>query len=107
MSAVWIAQCLCPDRHCIVASAGVAESAEAAERALVGMLRAAIAGALRIEAINPWCGICNAASETWHYEVKRTPFRTMAEATPALQDMERRQRQTRDVFGDMPRGRPN
>ena len=103
MKRVWIAQCLCPGRHTIMASAGEAEDAEAAEEQIAAPLREAISDALRVGVMNPWCGLCKAGSETWHYEIGRTRFRTIEEATPALRQNEAEQAVTRQVFGDLPR----
>jgi hypothetical protein len=100
---VWIAQCLCPQRHCIMATAGQADDLRAATLKLLDPLRDAVGDALRADAINPWCGLCNARQETWRYELGRTRFATMAEARPALLESEANQAITRAVFGDMKR----
>lgn len=96
---VWIAQCLCPDRHAILANAGEAETEQEAEQQIT-TLRETIAVLLDADFINPWCGICNAKPETWHYEVRRTPFETMAEAMPALQVEADKNALAAAVFGD-------
>jgi hypothetical protein len=97
---VWIAQCLCPQRHCIMAAYGVADSEEAASAEIAWPLREAVDEALQAGLLNPWCGICKAGSEMWRYEVGRTKFRTKEEAAPLLQRLEAAQAATRMVFGE-------
>lgn len=99
---VWIAQCLCPQRHCILAAADVVED-EAAAQAIVARLREGLATAQEAGVINPWCGLCHAAAESWRYECSRTQFRSIAEATPTLKEDERQQRLIAALWGDMPR----
>jgi hypothetical protein len=102
MSAVWIAQCLCPARHCILASAGVAEDDAGAEFFVTGPLRQAVDDALRSGVLNPWCGLCQAGADSWRYEAGRTRFRTMDEAMPTLWE-EAKQALAAHVFSDIPR----
>jgi hypothetical protein len=107
---VWIAQCLCPSRHCILAAAdafdddpvGVAAALETRET-----LKSAIGKLLTLGWLNPWCGLCHAGKETWTYEVGRTPYATMAEAAPALALSQAAQTSVSAQFGDMDRSRPN
>jgi hypothetical protein len=99
---VWIAQCLCPARHAIMATAGEADSEQAAS-AIEKALREAVAVMLESGEVNPWCGLCRAGVETWRYEVGRTRFATMAEATPALAQSAAEQAALRAAFGDLPR----
>lgn len=82
--AVLLVQALCPDRHCIMA---VASEEMAAEKSLA-LLKAGIAGFLDRGAINPWCGLCGAKADTWHYEIGRTRFASMEEAMPVLRQAE-------------------
>lgn len=96
---VWIAQCLCPQRHAIMASSGEAQDEQDAAP-LGELLRTEIDKALQSRVINPWCGLCRAKSETWHYELGRTRFRTMAEAEPHLKKAEAEQLLARLLFGD-------
>jgi len=106
---VWIAQCLCPARHCITAL--VEESAEGSEPlGLEQKLRAAIAdltggpGAI----LNPHCGLCGAPQAGWTYEVRPTVFRELAVALGHLRELEARQARVRALFGDLEhRQRPN
>lgn len=83
---VWIAQCLCPGRHAILATAGEATSRSEAEKKILAPLRKTIQEALSAGAINPCCALCNSKADTWTYEAGRTRFRTMEEAAPALAD---------------------
>jgi hypothetical protein len=100
---VWVAQCLCPDRHCILAATGVADSAEAASADIAWPLREAVEKALQAALLNPWCGLCHAPPHEWRYEVGRTRFSTLEEAAPLLQRLEAEQAATRAAFGDLPR----
>ena len=80
---VWVAQCLCPQRHAIMAAANEARDRDHAQRLLVELERA-IEDWLAKGVINPWCGICHAKQETWRYEVGRTRWETLDEANAAL-----------------------
>lgn len=102
MSHVWIAQCLCPERHAIMAVSGEADNAEDAAD-ITWALREKVEELLHSRAINPWCGLCNALSFTWRYELGLTRFRTMEEATAELRRNEAEQAVTRQLYGDMPR----
>jgi uncharacterized protein involved in exopolysaccharide biosynthesis len=92
MTRVYIVQCLCPLRHCILASPTVlpAQAAksqlETAKEPLKNLIRQAIGSRL----INPWCEICAAPEETWKYEIGRTQWETLEEALPALREQERK-----------------
>lgn len=97
-SCVWLAQCLCPSRHCIAATAAEADSLGAATPDVLDPLRVAVAKLLRSGAINPWCGLCRAEAATWRYEIGRTRFRTMAEAAPELKAMEAEQAIVRAIM---------
>jgi hypothetical protein len=82
---VWIAQCLCPQRHCILAGSGIAsDAAEAARLVEVPLRRDLERMTGPGGGVNPWCGLCHAKADTWRYELGRTAYRTMAEAVPAL-----------------------
>lgn len=104
---VWICQCLCPARHCILAVTGEFDT----ERAAVALrveLRRAVVGLLASGAMNPWCGLCDAKRATWRYEVRRTIFATMAAAEPGLREIEAAQARTRRAWGDLHKtSRPN
>jgi hypothetical protein len=98
---VWIAQCLCPMRHAILAASGEAADEAEAIKEFRNPLAEGIALALRIGVLNPWCSICNAKPETWDIELGRTSFATMAEAEPSLRKLQDEQMATRALFGDM------
>lgn len=100
MSRVWIAQCLCPQRHCILASAGEADDATAAEKTVVAELRKQMDALLLAGVLNPWCGLCKAAAADWHYEVGRTRFASMDEAQESLKTIEREMAMTAILYGD-------
>ena len=96
---VWITQCLCPQRHCILATAGEADNEREAEELVAVPLRKHIGGLLKAGTINPWCGLCHAKAETWHYELGRTRFGSLDEAKPALMEEEAKQMLTRSLCG--------
>lgn len=105
--AVYIAQCLCPQRHAIIAAADEADSEADAERVRTALRRQVIS-LLKSGALNGWCAICGAKRATWRYEVRRTVFATMAEALPHLQQVEAENIGTNLVYGDLERRqRPN
>jgi len=104
MTRVWIAQCLCgPERHCILASAGEADSVATATTGILDPLRQSITEFVQSGLFNPWCGLCHAEASGWQYELGRTAFRTMAEAAPTLRQSEAAQAVARQTFGDMKR----
>lgn len=94
---VWIAQCLCPQRHAILASAGEAENRRDAEENLARPLEAHIQYLFSIKFMDRWCGLCRAPADSWRYEVNRTRFRSMEEAAPALKQSEREQAVVRAI----------
>jgi hypothetical protein len=97
---VWIAQCLCPHRHCIAAVVGEADSQAEAENELIGKLKEGIDQLMAPGAGgNPWCGICGAERETWHNEVGRTRWRSMADAGGPIRDNQIRQLLTSAILG--------
>jgi|SRR5580693_901572 hypothetical protein len=96
---VWIAQCLCgPQRHCLLAAAGEADSEDQARREVEAPLRANISEALRSAVLNPWCGLCGARSDIWFYDVGCTRWATLAEALPAMRESERQQAMMRAAW---------
>lgn len=88
---VWIVQCLCPQRHCIVAVADEATN-EAEAFPLIATLRDRVAALIADKMINPWCELCQAPRERWQFELARTRFATIAEAGPELAKAEADQR---------------
>lgn len=91
MKAVWICQCLCPERHCLLAVAGEAGDEHEAALLLELPLRGQVRALIDEGSVNPWCRLCAAPPETWRYEIGRTRFRSMAEALPELQRAEAEQ----------------
>lgn len=105
---VWLAQCLCPSRHAILAASKEARTRAQAQTEIQQPLKAQIDSLLAAGSLNPWCGLCGAKAETWHYEVGRTRFRTMAEAEPELRKAENLNAVTAGLWGDLHRTRrPN
>ncbi len=100
---VWIAQCLCPQRHCICAIAGEAADVSDAQTALLERLRSEVADLIAGQMLNPWCGLCHAPASEWQYEVRRSRFATMEEAEPALRQLEAEQIVVASLWGDLPR----
>lgn len=100
---VWIAQCLCPNRHTIVAAAGDASGVTDAQTAVLEPLREQVTKLLIANVLNPWCGLCHAPASAWTYEVRRTAFATMDEAEPALRQLQAEQIVTAALWGDIPR----
>jgi hypothetical protein len=96
---VWIAQCLCPQRHAILAAANEADDRSEAEE-LVTQLRTQVTRMIGSGTLNPWCGLCGTPRERWLYEVERTRFATMREAMPALRFSEREQAELRRASAD-------
>lgn len=86
---VWIAQLLCPLRHCILAVAGEYET-EAAAGELSFLL-----GAHAAELMTPqgpfdhWCGICG--SKELKIELAPSIFSTLDEARPILAQLQQEQ----------------
>ena len=77
-----LSQCLCPQRHCIIASLGDGDYA-----ALQTSLKNQLRDMIRQNKLNPWCGLCGAKARDWIYETQETGFTSMEEALPlALQE---------------------
>ena len=79
---VYIAQMLCPDRHCMMATAGEFTSQHDAE-VMGPALQEFVDSMVEQKVLNPFCGICQ--SRTLRIEVRSTTFTSMAEAEPVLQ----------------------
>lgn len=99
MTRVWICQCLCPQRHAILANSGEADDVTGAA-GLTVLLRLRLKEMIDAGAINPWCGLCHAKIETWTFDLGQTRFATMAEAKPQLEENERQQRLTALIWGE-------
>jgi len=86
---IWLTQWLCPNRHCAIALAwddqeSTAEDAECqGEQAFQRLF-------------NRWCGICG---QSLHVEHGRTHFKTMEEAKPHLESLQRANLRARIILG--------
>lgn len=88
---VYIAQLLCPRRHCVVASVGEFQSIQDAQT-LGESLRTTFDSAVTAGIFDPWCGICK--SRELRVEVAPTVYDTMAAAKPAIEMLERENAET-------------
>lgn len=95
--AVWITQCLCPRRHCIMAAAF--EEKDRAPNEGNSVLRQELEKLFAQGELNPWCGICYSKDLT--YETRRTRFATMEEAMPVLHETEINSIATGMEFGEI------
>lgn len=96
---VWICQCLCPDRHAMMASVDEAESEADAQRIKTELRRKVIEW-LKDGVMNPWCAICGAKRATWRYELRRTVWASMEEAMPHMRQTEEENLAANLVWGD-------
>jgi hypothetical protein len=104
---VWICQCLCPGRHCILASVAEAPDEATASERVRTPLRRAVVDLLAAGELNPVCAICGANSATWNYELGRTAFATLAEAMPTLRAIEAANVASNAAWRDLPKTKPN
>src|SRR6188472_101602 len=86
---VYIARYLCPDGHCIMTASGEADAEEPDVKEIDQLVEASLNKLIEDGAVTPWCGICGAARETWHIDLTRTQYRTIAEAGPHLIELAR------------------
>jgi hypothetical protein len=93
--AVYIIQCLCPNRHAIYAVAydpnDIPEGTTLDPRSdpheiFMAIFQQQIEEWVATKVIRPECGICN--SRDWSYERRRTKWNTMEEAEPELRKTE-------------------
>jgi hypothetical protein len=91
---IWIAQVLCPSRHCIVAVSF--DVADTSVNDAVAALRTKIATSVTLGLLNPWCGLCG--SRVWTIAAGPTRWTTMAEAKPHLERLERENAMARNVL---------
>lgn len=92
---ILITQCLCPERHCILAVAFDDEvtPTSTAEKQLREMIDELVAsGTLKKE-----CAICR-RERPLHLETGATKFKSLAEAEPILRQLARRQEATREFL---------
>lgn len=94
MPRVRIVQLLCPQRHCIVATAYESPDGQPIEDMRTRLLE--FFEALRRAGANDWCGICHARNFT--AEDAATGFDSMTEAAPYLAVSAAYQMGTRQFF---------
>ena len=95
---IHIIQCLCPERHAILAVAyddAVTTGAEALQM-FQSMVQSMVLVTTDGGGLNPWCGICE--SRDWFYEDGVTGFTTLAEAKPFLEKCQADQMATRALI---------
>ena len=80
---VWLCQCLCPDRHCIVAAAEEAETEAEATQTINKALRRQVAEMIETGAIDPACALCGANRATWRKSCRWRHRRPAAEQISA------------------------
>lgn len=90
-----IMQCLCPDRHCILAVAFDEQvtSTSEAERRLWEMIEDLVSSRI----LKRDCAICR-RERPLHLETGTTKFKSLAEAEPILRQLARRQEMTREFL---------
>lgn len=93
---IHIIQCLCPQRHNILAVAY--DDAKTKGDDALHQLQGVIKKALDAGVLNPWCGICQ--SRDWSYEDGITRFTTMEEAMPHLKQCQEDQLASRAVIDE-------
>lgn len=98
---VYVVQCLCPERHCVLAVA--MEGATEQEEAILTASTKEIEGAFSSGMFRRECGICHA--KELRFELMRTPFKTMEEARPALMETQLEQLATRATIDEAKRRR--
>jgi hypothetical protein len=107
-----LAQCLCPNRHCLLALAFPAGDISAAEA--LEAIQTAAAVAIQKETssaatatlhklglpvgINPWCALCGAPSEKWIFEVAETTQGDPEKLIEELRLLERVQRESAEYL---------
>jgi hypothetical protein len=95
MPALWLAQLLCPQRHCILALAYDIEEHKPAD------IEEKLNAAMTLKVINPWCGICR--SRHLHVEHGKLSTDDWDEAMVMLRANEAAQLATRAILGDQNR----
>ncbi len=83
MKKIYLAQLLCPRRHCLIAAA--AEYDSGTEAAELGVnVRAHAEEGVKAGIFKAECAICGAPYDTMEIEVGLTPFKSLEEARPHL-----------------------
>lgn len=86
---VYIAELLCPNRHCLMAMAGEFEGENYTR--LEARLQKAMLRAIETNMIKPVCAVCDAPHEVWSIETKITKYGSLADAEPEMRREEREQ----------------
>jgi hypothetical protein len=94
---IYIIQCLCPQRHAIMAVSYDPE--ELPHDVAMATFQSSIEEWVRKEVIDPWCGICH--SREWHYEPAKTKYKTMEEAAVELSKIETANRASRRIVDQL------
>jgi hypothetical protein len=84
-----------------VAAVEEADTEADAHRLVRAPLRRRVVELLKDGTFNGWCAICNAHRATWRYELRRTKFATLADATPDLVRLQVENLMTNAVWGDL------
>jgi hypothetical protein len=95
MPSLWLAQLLCPQRHCILGLAYDSEKQAPAD------IEAYLTTALKNAGLNPWCGICG--SRELRVEHGKLKTNDWDEATAGLRELEQQNLATRAILGDQNR----
>lgn len=93
---IWITQCLCERRHCLMA--GAWDDTEVTREQGIRETREQIASMMQSGDLNR-CRICH--STKFHYESGRTKWQTMEEAAGPLAESEALQRGSGDLMEQM------
>jgi hypothetical protein len=92
---IYIAQLLCPSRHCMIAAANRCDTQDEVDR-LAATTEEQFRQMVESQNVKPYCAICG--SQTIHVEAQRTRFATMDEALPHLNRLAEEQRQTHEFL---------
>jgi hypothetical protein len=105
---VRIVQCLCPARHCIMGIAyepGTAAGGSGMDDIALdesnasAFLRSIVEQAIANKTINPWCHICHSKERL--YEDAVSKFKTIEEAQPELERLERANLRSRGLIDSL------
>lgn len=93
---VRIIQCLCPNRHCILAVTYATNTGKCIPE-FADTFRQSVDKLIAQKQITPTCAICGSASTEFTYEDAPTKFKTMEEARPEMERLEEQQRLSREM----------